>query len=146
MNMLDVSSKVSCASLLDFSDIMTSKDIKKPNNKTVLSNQNAPLKPEEGSDPESVANPTDEKTPKQEPPKNLLDLSPEAMDMHITRVVDALLKQKIDQRPKNIKKLVNSMSTALKIPLTQSDIETLLSELVARNLIAVLGSRIQYLF
>jgi hypothetical protein len=143
--MMDLSSKVSCASLMDLSDLMTTKDTKK-NNKTNNSNQNTPQK----SDP-SIADPGstgsgENKTQTDNTNANMLDSAPGAMDMHITRVVDALLKQNVDQRPKNVKKLVNAMSAALKIPLSNGDIETLLSELVARNLIALIGSRVQYLF
>eukprot|EP00029_Vermamoeba_vermiformis_P011447 TRINITY_DN6295_c0_g1_i1.p1 TRINITY_DN6295_c0_g1~~TRINITY_DN6295_c0_g1_i1.p1 ORF type:complete len:447 (-),score=42.36 TRINITY_DN6295_c0_g1_i1:18-1232(-) len=144
-SMMDLSSKVTCSSLLDFSDLMTSKDTKK-NIKNNNSNQTTPQKSDQiATDPESTTS-TEIKSQEDKNKTNMLDTSPEAMDMQITRVVDALLKQNVDQRPKNVKKLVNAMTAALKIPLTNSDVELLLSELVARNLIALIGSRVQYLF
>jgi hypothetical protein len=144
-SMMDLSSKVSCASLMDLSDLMTTKDTKK-NNKTNNSNQNTPQKSDPSIADTGSTGSGENKMQTDNTNANMLDSAPGAMDMHITRVVDALLKQNVDQRPKNVKKLVNAMSAALKIPLSNGDIETLLSELVARNLIALIGSRVQYLF
>jgi len=110
------------------------------------SNQNTPHKANPIGIGSGVARDSVEDNNQANIKRDMLNMSNGAMDTHVARVVDALLKQNIDQRPKNAKKLVNAMSAALKFPLTSNDIELLLAELVARNLIAIIGNRVQYLF